>query len=195
VDLPAVRSGSELEESRVAAVTLADLEPDLGIGHKLLVGMRGSYGGMVMIGLASTVAGLALINPVSLGAGVLLGGKAFRDDKRERLARKRGEAKMAVRRYLDDVSFEAGKESRDRLHRIHRILRDHFTGIADRSLRSINDSLQAAQDAAGVANAQRAQRGAELERQLRVVAELRRHADTMLPPAGPSGRHARGAQS
>ncbi|MBF6449991.1 MULTISPECIES: dynamin family protein [Nocardia] len=195
VDLPAVRSGSELEESRVAAVTLADLEPDLGIGHKLLVGMRGSYGGMVMIGLASTVAGLALINPVSLGAGVLLGGKAFRDDKRERLARKRGEAKMAVRRYLDDVSFEAGKESRDRLHRIHRILRDHFTGIADRSLRSINDSLQAAQDAAGVANAQRAQRGAELERQLRVVAELRRHADTMLPSAGPSGRHARGAQS
>ncbi|MGA4787052.1 dynamin family protein [Nocardia sp. AB354] len=195
VDLPAVRSGSELEESRVAAVTLADLEPDLGIGHKLLVGMRGSYGGMVMIGLASTVAGLALINPVSLGAGVLLGGKAFRDDKRERLARKRSEAKMAVRRYLDDVSFEAGKESRDRLHRIHRILRDHFTGIADRSLRSINDSLQAAQDAAGVANAQRTQRGAELERQLRVVAELRRHADAMLPPAGPSGRHARGVQS
>ncbi|AHH22038.1 putative isoniazid inducible protein IniA [Nocardia nova SH22a] len=183
VDLPSVRSGAAVDDSRVAAVTLADLEPDLGVGHKLLVGLRGSYGGMVMVGLASTVAGLALINPVSLGAGVLLGGKAFRDDKRERLTRRRNEAKAAVRRYLDDVSFEASKQSRDRLHRIHRILRDHFTGIADRSLRSINDSLQAAQDAAGVETAQRNRRDAELERQLRVVAELRRYADAMLPAA------------
>ncbi len=181
VDLPSVRSGAAVDDSRVAAVTLADLEPDLGVGHKLLVGLRGSYGGMVMVGLASTVAGLALINPVSLGAGVLLGGKAFRDDQRERLARRRNEAKVAVRRYLDDVSFEASKRSRDRLHGIHRILRDHFTGIADRSLRSINDSLQAAQDAAGVETAQRNRREAELERQLRVVAELRRHADAVLP--------------
>ncbi|MFI5781081.1 dynamin family protein [Nocardia sp. NPDC051570] len=181
VDLPNVRSGPDPAGSRVDAVTLTDLEPDLGLGHKLLVGMRGSYGGMVMVGLASTVAGLALINPVSLGAGVLLGGKAFRDDKRERLVRRRAEAKAAVRRYLDDVSFEAGKESRDRLHRVHRMLRDHFTGIADRSLRSINDSLQAAQDAAGVEVARRNERCAELERQLRIVAELRRRAEVMLP--------------
>ncbi|WP_067671314.1 dynamin family protein [Nocardia miyunensis] len=180
VELPALRNG--LSPTDAGSVTLADLEPDLGLGHKLLVGMRGSYGGMVMIGLASTVAGLALINPFSLGAGVLLGGKAFRDDKRERLTRRRGEAKTAVRRYLDDVSFEAGKQSRDRLHRIHRLLRDHFTGIADRSLRSINDSLQAAQDAAGMENARRTARCAELEQQLRTVAQLRRHAEAMLPP-------------
>ncbi|WP_067884356.1 dynamin family protein [Nocardia vaccinii] len=179
VELPALRQG--LNPTDTGSVTLADLEPDLGLGHKLLVGMRGSYGGMVMIGLASTVAGLALINPFSLGAGVLLGGKAFRDDKRERLTRRRGEAKVAVRRYLDDVSFEAGKQSRDRLHRIHRSLRDHFTGIADRSLRSINDSLQAAQDAAGMENARRAARCTELEQQLRTVAQLRRYADAMLP--------------
>jgi hypothetical protein len=137
---------------------------------------------MVMIGLASTVAGLALINPFSLGAGVLLGGKAFRDDKRDRLTRRRNEAKMAVRRYLDDVSFEASKHARDRLHRIHRLLRDHFTGIADRSLRSINDSLQAAQDAAGMENAHRTARCTELDQQLHTVAQLRRCADAMLPP-------------
>nr|WP_227834187.1 dynamin family protein [Nocardia macrotermitis] len=179
VELPALRHGLH---PAAGAVTLADLEPDLGLGHKLLVGMRGSYGGMVMIGLASTVAGLALINPFSLGAGVLLGGKAFRDDKRERLLRRRAEAKTAVRRYLDDVSFAAGKQSRDRLHRIHRLLRDHFTGIADRSLRSINDSLQAAQDAAGMETARRTARCTELEHQLHTVAQLRRHADALLPP-------------
>lgn len=179
VELPALRQG--LHPAGPGSVTLADLEPDLGVGHKLLVGMRGSYGGMVMIGLASTVAGLALINPFSLGAGVLLGGKAFRDDKRDRLTRRRNEAKMAVRRYLDDVSFEASKHARDRLHRIHRLLRDHFTGIADRSLRSINDSLQAAQDAAGMENARRTARCTELEQQLHTVAQLRRCADAMLP--------------
>jgi hypothetical protein len=182
VDLPNVRQGLNPGAPRAESPTLADLEPDLGLGHKLLVGMRGSYGGMVMVGLVSGVAGLAMINPISLGAGVLLGGKAFRDDKKERAARRRNEAKMAVRRFLDDVGFEAGKESRDRLHRVHRVLRDHFTGIADRSLRSINDSLQAAQDAAGVETARRNERGAELERQLRIVAELRQYAGAMLPP-------------
>ncbi|MBF6175497.1 dynamin family protein [Nocardia blacklockiae] len=182
VDLPHVRPDAD---SGFAAVALSDLEPDLGLGHKLLVGLRGSYGGLVMVGLAGTVAGLALVNPLSLGAGMLLGGKAFRDDKRDRLARRRGEAKTAVRRFLDDVAFEAAKQSRDRLHRIHRLLRDHFTGIADRSLRSISDSLQAAQDAVGVETARRTERCGELERQLRVVATLRRYADAMLPPTGP----------
>ncbi|WP_425302703.1 dynamin family protein [Nocardia wallacei] len=183
VDLPHVRPDPGSGEPG-AGVALSDLEPELGLGHKLLVGLRGSYGGLVMVGLAGTVAGLALVNPLSLGAGMLLGGKAFRDDKRERQVRRRAEAKAAVRRYLDDVAFEAGKQSRDRLHRIHRLLRDHFTGIAERSLRSLSDSLQAAQDAAGVETARRAERCAELERQLRVVAELRRYADAMLPPAG-----------
>ncbi|WP_425301266.1 dynamin family protein [Nocardia wallacei] len=183
VDLPHVRPDPGSGDPG-AGVALADLEPELGLGHKLLVGLRGSYGGLVMVGLAGTVAGLALVNPLSLGAGMLLGGKAFRDDKRERQARRRAEAKAAVRRYLDDVAFEASKQSRDRLHRIHRLLRDHFTGIADRSLRSLSDSLQAAQDAAGVETARRAERCAELERQLRVVAHLRRYADAMLPPAG-----------
>nr|WP_280364994.1 dynamin family protein [Nocardia wallacei] len=183
VDLPHVRPDPGSGEPG-AGVALSDLEPELGLGHKLLVGLRGSYGGLVMVGLAGTVAGLALVNPLSLGAGMLLGGKAFRDDKRERQVRRRAEAKAAVRRYLDDVAFEAGKQSRDRLHRIHRLLRDHFTGIAERSLRSLSDSLQAAQDAAGVETARRAERCAELERQLRVVAELRRYTDAMLPPAG-----------
>ncbi|NEW48049.1 dynamin family protein [Nocardia cyriacigeorgica] len=183
VDLPDVRPGEHDDQSRSAAVTLADLEPDIGVGSKLLVGMRGSYGGVLMVGLASTFAGLALLNPISLGAGVLVGGKAFRDDQQARLAKRRNEAKIAVRRYVDDVAFQAGKESKDRLHRIHRALRDHYTGVAQRSLRSIDDSLSAAQEAATMESTRRAERCAVLERQLRVVAELRNHADAMRPPA------------
>ncbi|WP_406234352.1 dynamin family protein [Nocardia sp. NBC_01009] len=179
VDLPDVHPGLNTDESRAGSGTLADLEPDIGLGSKLLVGMRGSYGGVLMVGLASTFAGLALLNPLSLGAGLLVGGKAFRDDKQARMARRRNEAKIAVRRFVDDVAFQAGKESKDRLHRIHRALRDHYTGVAERSLRSIDDSLRAAQEAATMETTRRAERCTVLERQLRVVAELRRYADAM----------------
>ncbi|MEV6100480.1 dynamin family protein [Nocardia sp. NPDC051981] len=188
VDLPEVRDTLD-DDSRAESCTLADLEPDLGLGHKLLVGVRGSYGGVVMAGMVGTMAGLALINPLSLGAGVLLGGKAFSDDKKARLAKRRADAKMAVRRYLDDIAFHTGKETKDRLHRIHRLLRDHFTAIADRTLRSIDESLRAAQEAANLEAARRTERAAELERRLRVVAELRRHANTLLgaePQAAPA---------
>ncbi|MGW4364466.1 dynamin family protein [Nocardia takedensis] len=182
-ELPDVRADAP-EESR-AAGTLAQLEPDMGLGGKLLVGMRGSYGGILMVGLASTFAGLAMLNPISIGAGVIVGGKAFRDDKQARLARRRNEAKTALRRFVDDVAFQAGKESKDRLHRIHRALRDHYAGVAERSLRSIDESLRAAQEAASMESARRAERAEVLERQLRVVAELRRCAESVDAPAVP----------
>lgn len=184
VDLPEV--GDTLDgDSRAEACTLADLEPDLGFGHKVLVGVRGSYGGVVMAGMVGTMAGMALINPISLGAGVLLGGKAFRDDKAARLAKRRADAKMAVRRYLDDIAFHTGKETKDRLHRIHRMLRNHFTAIAERTLRSLDESLRAAQEAANLEAARRTERATELDRRLRVVAELRRHAGALLGDAAP----------
>ncbi|KIA64053.1 dynamin family protein [Nocardia vulneris] len=188
VELPQVRSDAA-EGAHANAGTLAELEPDIGFGSKLLVGMRGSYGGVLMVGLASTFAGLALLNPISIGAGLVVGGKAFRDDKQARLGRRRNEAKAAVRRFVDDVAFQTGKESKDRLHRIHRALRDHYAGIADRSLRSIDDSLRAAQEAATMAKARRAERCTVLERQLRVVAELNRYAEAMQAalPGAPVG--------
>ncbi|WP_040814057.1 dynamin family protein [Nocardia concava] len=185
VDLPEVRDTLD-GRSRTASCTLADLEPDLGLSHKLLVGVRGSYGGVIMAGMAGTMAGMALINPLSLGAGVLLGGKAFSDDKKARLAKRRADAKLAVRRYLDDIAFHAGKETKDRLHRIHRLLRDHFTAIADRTLRSIDESLRAAQEAANLESARRTERATELDRRLRVVAELRHHANALLGPESPA---------
>ncbi|MEV0295787.1 dynamin family protein [Nocardia sp. NPDC050710] len=181
VELPDVRTGLDAEESWAGSGTLGDLEPDIGFGSKLLVGMRGSYGGVLMVGLASTLAGLAMLNPISIGAGVIVGGKAFRDDKQARLARRRNEAKAAVRRFVDDVAFQTAKDSKDRLHRIHRALRDHYSGVAERSLRSIDDSLRAAQEAATMESARRTERCQVLERQLRVVAELRRYADAMQP--------------
>ncbi|OZG30473.1 Isoniazid-inducible protein iniA [Williamsia sp. 1138] len=165
---------SELESGRV------------GITQKVLIGMRGSYGGVLMFGLIGTFAGLALINPISVGAGLLLGTKAYKDDKEARTIDRRQKAKAAIRKFTDDVSFQVGKESKDRLRHVHRALRDHFTEIAEQSARSIGDSLQAAQEGAALATSEQRQRTAQLEGELKAVAALRKLA-LQLHPASSQG--------
>ncbi len=114
-----------------------------GKAQKVVTGLRGSYGGVVMIGMLSSVAGLGLFNPVSVGAGLILGRMAYKEDRENRLLRARAEAKTNVRCFVDDVSFVVGKESRDRLKMIQRTLRDHYREIANEITRSLNESLQA----------------------------------------------------
>lgn len=156
---------------------LGDLDPGrIGPGQKMLVGMKGSYGGVLMFGLVTTFMGMALINPVSIGAGVVLGTKAYRDDKQARVAKRRVDAKTAIRRFTDDVGFQVGKESKDRLRSIQRQLRDHFTELADQTLRSVSESLKAAQEAATLEQQQRQRRIAELEENLKTLVALRDRA-------------------
>jgi hypothetical protein len=165
---------------------LADLESGrLGIGQKALIGLRGSYGGVLMFGLITTLMGLALINPISVGAGLLLGSKAYREDKSARIDQRRMKAKQAIHAFTDDVSFQVGKESRDRLRHVQRALRDHFVDVADQAARSVSESLRAAQEAAQSEHSLRAARTAELEQQLRAVAALRTVSDRLEVAAGP----------
>ncbi|SNT31491.1 dynamin family protein [Rhodococcoides kyotonense] len=181
VALPDLDLG-DLENVLDPVASLADLETGkTGITQKVLVGMRGSYGGVLMFGLITTFVGLSLLNPISIGAGVLLGTKAYKEDKENRVKSRRAEAKMAIRRFTDDVSFQVGKESKDRLRLIQRVLRDHFTSIAEQTLRSLNDSLKAAQEAANVETTERASRIAHLDREMKVVAELNERASALVP--------------
>jgi replication fork clamp-binding protein CrfC len=167
--------------------SLARLETKpAGKGHKVITGMRGSYGGMVMFGmLSSAVAGLGMFNPLSVGAGLLLGRHAYREDKENRLLRARNEAKTNVRRFVDDVSFVVGKESRDRLKMIQRQLRDHYRGIANQATRSLNESLQASIAAARMEEAERDNRIRELERQLDILNQVTANLDKLTPQAAP----------
>ena len=104
--------------------------------------MRGGYGGMLMFGMATTLAGLALLNPISIGAGLLFGGE---DRARRAQARccsaARPRPRQAVRRHIDDVTFQVGKDSRDMLRRIQRQLRDHFSALAEELSTSIASSV------------------------------------------------------
>ncbi|UZJ25011.1 dynamin family protein [Rhodococcus antarcticus] len=150
--------------------------------QKLLVGMRGSYGGVLMFGMVTSLMGFALVNPISIGAGLLLGTKAYRDDREQRLVRRRNDAKQAVRRLSDDVVFQVGKQSKDRLRGVQRTLRDHFTGVADQTLRTLNASLAAGKAAARTAETDRERRCADLEAQLATLGSLRARAAAVSAP-------------
>jgi len=152
-------------------------------GHKVVTGMRGSYGGVLMFGMLTSFAGLGMFNPLSLGAGLLLGRKTYKDDMENRMMRVRSEAKMNMRKFIDDVSFVVNKESRDRLKAIQRQLRDHYRGIANQTTRSLNESLQAAIASAQMEENERNTRIRELERQLNILKQVTEHAVNLAPGA------------
>lgn len=153
--------------------SLARLESKpIGKGHKVITSMRGSYGGVLMFGMLTSVAGMGMFNPISLGAGLLLGRKAYHEDMENRMLRVRNEAKTNLRRFVDDVLFVVTKESRDRLKNIQRQLRDHYREIANQTTRSLNESLQATLSAARLEEADRSTRARELERQLDILRQV-----------------------
>jgi hypothetical protein len=148
----------------------------LGPMQKVLIGMRGSYGGVLMFGLLTGLFGMALINPLSVGAGLMLGRKAYREDKEARLKQRQAEAKVLVRKHVDDVVFQVGKQLKDRLRLVQRATRDHFTEIAEEHHRSLAESVAAAQKAAATYAAERDMRTKEIRNRLKAVDALAKEA-------------------
>ncbi|GAA2541745.1 isoniazid-induced dynamin-like GTPase IniA [Mycolicibacterium diernhoferi] len=180
VDLPQVSArdmGAGLGEFK--SVARLDAKP-IKAGHKVVTGMRGSYGGILMFGMLTSFAGLGMFNPLSLGAGFVLGRKAYKEDMENRMLRVRNEAKTNVRRFVDDVSFVVNKESRDRLRLVQRQLRDHYRAIANQTSRSLNESLQATLAAAKMEEDQRNTRIRELERQLDILKQVVDNVDKLV---------------
>ncbi len=131
---------------------ISKLDPGtMSAGEKVYLGVRGSYGGVLMMGLATSLMGMPLVNPLSLLAGVVVGRRAFREDMSARLGRRQNEAKNLVRRYVDEVVFQVGKQLRDRLRAVQRAGRDHFGGLAEELLRSLTDAVATARSATGSA--------------------------------------------
>ena len=152
-----------------------------GAGQRAFIGLRGGYMGTLMAGMYSTFMGLTLLNPFSAAAGLLMGGKMMRDESRRLLDRRRMEAKNTVRRYVDDVSFQVGKQSRDMLRHVQRDLRDHFMARSDELVRSAQESLIAAERASQTGEAGRQQRIADLRAELERIAALEKQGQALLP--------------
>jgi replication fork clamp-binding protein CrfC len=183
--LDAREMGASLGE--IKSLSRLEAKP-IKAGHKVVTGMRGSYGGVLMFGMLTSFAGLGMFNPLSLGAGLLLGRKTYKDDMENRMMRVRSEAKMNMRRFVDDVSFVVNKESRDRLKGIQRQLRDHYRGIANQTTRSLNESLQATITSAQLQENERNTRIRELERQLNILKQVTDHAVKLAPGATQQAR-------
>lgn len=163
--LPALRVGTADPLRSVPELSVRESDK-FGIGSRLLTGLRGGYGGLLMFGLIGTVIGMTLINPISVGAALLLGGKGIVDERKRITTKRQNECKVALRKYVDDVSFHAGKDSRDMLRGLQRDLRDHFTTLAEQLKRSLQESIQAAQKSVKASQGERDARLTEIKAEL-----------------------------
>jgi hypothetical protein len=146
---------------------------------KVIIGMRGSYGGVLMFGLLTGIAGFALINPLSVGAGLILGKRAYNEDRASRLNRRRGDAKVVVRRQIDDVNLHVIKQAKDRLRQVQRLLRDHFLDVAGEMVRSLDDAIDAANGAVRSSADDRQRRIREINAALNELDRLQRQASEL----------------
>jgi signal recognition particle receptor subunit beta/uncharacterized membrane-anchored protein YhcB (DUF1043 family) len=140
--------------------------------------MRHFYSSTLMFTMLGSIAGIAL-GPAAIGIGLVMGRKGLRDEKKRQLQQRRGQAKNAVRRYCDDVSFHVGKDSRDTLRRIQRQLRDHFSARAEELHRSTAEALKAAQQVVQQSQAEQERRRKDLDAELRRLAALRARAEAL----------------
>ena len=174
----------------VASQTLRDRVPleRSGLSGNALAAVRGSYGGLLMFGMVGQMAGLALLNPFSVLIGVGLGRRGLRDEKRRQLVQRQQQAKMAVRKYLDDINIESSKISRDAIRHAHRELRDEFATRAEQLQSTIRESIRSAEAATKEALSERQARlqtaRAEHERAAAIRDRADRLAAVVQPPTG-----------
>ena len=183
--LPALRTEASAALGAVREMKVREGE-SFSFGQQALTGLRGGYIGVLMFGFIGTIVGLSLLNPFSIGAGLLLGGKTISDERRRVVTRRQAEAKTVVRRYVDDVTFQVGKDSRDMLRGVQRDLRDHFTDLAEQLTRSLKESLTATERSATASKEDRVRRIAEIDTELARLETLQTRVGTLLPEATPS---------
>ncbi|MEU7908853.1 dynamin family protein [Actinoplanes sp. NPDC049118] len=145
------------------------------VGKQAMVALKSAYGGALMFTMLGTLAGIAL-GPIGVGIGLVMGRKGLREEKKRQRTNRQNQARNAIRRYCDEVTFVMTKDSRDTLRRIQRQLRDHYSGLADELARSNAKALTAASEAAKRTTAERESRLRDLTAELDRLRQLREHA-------------------
>ncbi len=144
-------------------------------GQRMMTGFRGGYIGVLMFGALGSMIGLA-VGALPVAAGLLMGRKSLRDEQERQLTIRRTTAKNAVRKYLDEAQFLAGKEQRDTLRRVQRQLRDHYNTRAEELHRSVAEATGAAAQALKSDEATRAKRLKDVQSELQRILGLRKMA-------------------
>jgi uncharacterized membrane-anchored protein YhcB (DUF1043 family)/signal recognition particle receptor subunit beta len=146
--------------------------------------LRGSYMGVLMFTMIGSMVGIAL-GPVAIGIGVLMGRKTLREEKQRQIANRRIQAKNAVRKYTDEVTFHVNKDSRDTLRRVQRQLRDHYSARAEELHRSTTEALKAANLAAKQLESERTKRVADIDAELKRIGSLHDMARKLVAEGSP----------
>jgi GTPase Era involved in 16S rRNA processing len=178
--LPELNYGQKDFQSELAHLEKPDLEV-VGIGSKLFTGVRGGYSGFVMGGMAMGLAGISMLNPLSAGAGLLFGGKTLHDELKRNKQRRQADAKQAMRRHIDDTTFQVGRDVRDMLRQLQRTLRDHFSSVAEEMSTSLADAVMSAQKAVQTVEGGRATRIRDLRAELERIDNMAQRAKALDP--------------
>jgi hypothetical protein len=149
----------------------------------VFVGRTVAFVPMMTFGVAYSLGLIPVVGPLAVAVGVGLGRKLLRDERLRQLSYRRQQAKVAVRRYLDDVQFVVGKDCRDALAVTRRELLLEFQARAGLLQASAQRAHESAQRAAATPPQARAARAAQLEQQVRAIDRM----GEALVPAAPAG--------
>ena len=143
-----------------------------------MVALKSAYGGAMMFTLLGSMVGI-MLGPIGIGIGLVLGHRGLKEEKKRQIQKRRTEARNAVRRYCDKVTFVAGKDSRDTLRKIQRELRDHYTALAEELNKSNAKALTAASEAAKKTEGERDKRLKDVDAELTRLRQLRELAEAV----------------
>ena len=143
-----------------------------------LAAFQKAYSGLLMFTMLTHLAALAIPAPFGLVGAVLMGRTGLMDERRRRLEQRRGEAKAAVRRFVDDFNLQVGKDSRDAVRHVQRELRSACADRVSELQRSASEALAAAQASVADTKAAGAQRE-RIDSDLVTLASLRARMDDL----------------
>jgi hypothetical protein len=126
----------------------------------------------VMFGAFGSLLGLTVAAPIGLVVGLTVGRKLLRHERDRQIESRRQVARQELQRYVDEVAFLVGKDSRDAVRRTQRFLRDEFAARAALAERSSSAALAAVRSGSSVPDRDRARRAAELDARGREIDTL-----------------------
>ncbi len=116
---------------------------------------RVAYGGFFLLGGVGALVGVAWAAPLGLLAGVAFGRRLVRAEKERQVQQRRHQAGQELRRYVDEVGFHVGRDSREAVRRTQRHLRDEFAERARELSRSAASASAAVREVAALPEHQR----------------------------------------
>jgi hypothetical protein len=169
VDLPAPELAMRKVEELDVSFQKSGMQQFLGA----FTAARVTYGGFYMLGAVGALFNVALAAPLGLLAGMTLGRRLVKQERERQVQHRRMQAKQELRRYVDDVTFHVGRDSREAVRRTQRFLRDEFAARAQAVERSAATTAAAVRRTAALPGDERARRAEALAAQRRELDRLR----------------------